>query len=345
VLVLLRPVVRGRGSGADRILLAVLGVVGIATWSMSGHPSATSVPTVTVTADMIHLASMSIWLGGLAMLAVFLLPRGNATELGAIVPVWSRWATYAIAALVLTGVAQALVEVGSIDALVDTTYGLMVVAKVALVGVVLAVAAWSRRLVASVAPELSEEHETEQDETEHDEDGHDEPEDTRAEDSELADDDAAAQAGAVRLLRRTVVIEAAIAVVIVGLTSVLVQVTPARTSAEPGTEYSTVQSAVLNDPRFVLTVDLTPATVGVNQVHLYASTSDGLPQTVVEWTVRASNEEAGIESIEAVVVRITDDHATGQIGLPAAGNWRLTFTLRLDETTNGTVSTTFLVRP
>ena len=34
-LVLVRPIVRGRGWGADRVLLAVLGTIGIATWSVS----------------------------------------------------------------------------------------------------------------------------------------------------------------------------------------------------------------------------------------------------------------------------------------------------------------------
>jgi len=50
------------------------------------------------------------------------LPRANGIELAAIVPVWSRWAAYAVSALVLTGIAQALVEVGAVSALVSTTY-------------------------------------------------------------------------------------------------------------------------------------------------------------------------------------------------------------------------------
>jgi copper transport protein len=147
-LVLVRPVAKGRGWGADRVLLAVLGTIGVATWSISGHPSASPVPMVTVVSDMLHISSMALWVGGLAMLILFLLPRANGVELGAIVPVWSRWATYAVSVLVLTGSAQALIEVGSVKALFSTTYGWMVVAKVALVGLVLGVASLSRRMVA-----------------------------------------------------------------------------------------------------------------------------------------------------------------------------------------------------
>ena len=305
-LVLVRPVVKGRGWGADRVLLAVLGTIGVATWSISGHPSASPVPMVTVVSDMLHIASMALWLGGLAMLIVFLLPRANAAELGAIVPVWSRWATYAVSVLVLTGSAQALIEVGSVDALFSTTYGWMVVAKVTLVALVVGVASLSRRMVVPIVD--------------------------RAEDSP-------------RKLRRFVMAEAAVAVVILGLTSVLVQVTPARSAvARPADPFATVQSAVMNHQRFTLVADLVPATVGINEVHLYATTPDGQPATIEEWTVKASLPSQGIEPIEASVLPITPDHASAQIGLPAAGVWTFTFELRTSAIDNGIVTTQFAVQ-
>jgi copper transport protein len=303
-LVLVRPIVQAKGWGADRVLLAVLGTIGVATWSVSGHPSASPVPTVTVVSDMIHIASMSVWLGGLVMLAVFLLPRANATELGAIVPVWSRWATYAVGALVLTGTAQALIEIGTPSALFSTTYGLLIVAKVAVVAVVLLVAALSHRMVGAVA-----------DEADH----------------------------SARRLRRIVIIEAAVAAAILGITSVLVQITPARTSAGAA-NYATVQTAVMQHSRFTLTVDLTPATVGANQVHMYAATPDGQPATILQWTVKASLLERGIEPIEATVLKISPEHATGQVVLPAAGTWKFTFELLITEDTNGIVTADFIVK-
>jgi copper transport protein len=304
-LLLLRPIVQGKGWGADRVLLAILGTIGIATWSISGHPSASPIPMVSVVSDMIHLASMSVWLGGLVMLAVFLLPRANAAELGAIVPVWSRWATYAVGALVLTGIAQALIEIGTLGALFTTTYGWVLVAKVAVVGLVLLIAAASHRMVDAVA--------------------------SRGE-------------GSAGRLRRIVIMEAAGAVIIVAITSVLVQLTPARTASDLSANFGTVQTAVMTNQRFVLTVDLTPATAGTNQVHMYATTPDGQPATILEWRVRASLPEQGIEDIEATVLKISPDHATAQIGLQVAGTWRFTFELLITQDTNGIVSTDFLVK-
>ena len=162
------------------------------------------------------------------MLIAFLLPRANGKELGAIVPVWSRWATYAVATLVLTGTAQALVEVGTLDGLFSTTYGWLVVAKVSLVVVVLAVASLSRRLVGPVADRSPT---------------------------------------APRALRRIVIVEAAIAAVILGVTSVLVQTTPARTAAAESTEPTVSRVR----PRTVHAARDCAGSVGGNDVHLDAT--------------------------------------------------------------------------
>ena len=67
---LLRPLLRGEGgeSKADLALLGVLGVAALATWPLTGHPTASPVAGVSVVVDAIHLAAMSVWLGGLVML-------------------------------------------------------------------------------------------------------------------------------------------------------------------------------------------------------------------------------------------------------------------------------------
>lgn len=305
-LFLLRPIVRGQGWGADRVLLAVLGVVGLSTWAVSGHPSASPVPMVTVLADIVHLGSMSLWLGGLVVLIAFLLPKGNAVELGAIVPVWSRWATYAVSALVLTGVAQGLVEVGSFSALFGTAYGRLILAKVGLVGCVLAVAWLSRSLVNPTA---------------------------------------AGAAGAPGRLRGVVIAEASIAAFVLGLTSVIVQVTPGRTATEAGQSVSTIQSVTLTSDLFTLQAEIDPGQVGTDLVHLYAFTPDGAPADIKQWTVKAGLPAKSIEPVEASLVPITPDHATGEISLPADGTWTFTFTLRTSEIDQRTVTADIPIRP
>jgi copper transport protein len=135
---------------------------------------------------------------------------------------------------------------------------------------------------------------------------------------------------------------------VLGVTSVLVQVTPARNaSADSGTGGGaavTIQSATLRDRLYVLTVDVQPATVGVNDIHLYASTPDGQPSTIKEWQVRASLPDQGIEPIDASILAVTSYHAIGTIGLPSPGRWKFTFTLRTTEIDQSTVTTEFTVQ-
>lgn len=144
---LLRPVLAGKGTKTEHILLAVLGTIGVGTWALAGHPGASDVAPLTTVADVAHLASVGIWLGGLVMLAAFLLRRANVRELSAILPVWSNWAMLAVTVLVLSGTAQALIEIGTVHALLHTTYGQLVIAKVVLLAVILAFAQGARLVV------------------------------------------------------------------------------------------------------------------------------------------------------------------------------------------------------
>jgi hypothetical protein len=182
-------------------------------------------------------------------------------------------------------------------------------------------------------------------------DGHEAGDDDDAGDNDDAGDEEAGDSGApareraaVRGLRRLIVAEAAVAAVILGVTSVLVQTTPAR-SAVAQANTPAVQSATMKDKLYTLTVDVQPATVGLNEIHLYASAPDGQAIDIKEWKVRASLPDQGIEPIDANVLPVTPNHAIGQIGIPRAGSWTFTFTLRTTEIDQSTVTTRVVVQP
>ncbi|MEV6924162.1 copper resistance protein CopC [Dactylosporangium sp. NPDC051485] len=342
---LLRPLIAGRAGKIDQTLLVILGVVGLATWPIAGHPSASPVPTLTVVADAAHIAAMSIWLGGLVMLFGFLLRRANTRELTAIVPVWSGWALFAITVLVLAGTAQALVEIGTIDALTGTLYGQIVIAKVALLAVVVAVAAYSRRLTSRrftpspVAAGVGEIPAVSDVEDPSEADAEDEADEAVEEPEEPAERPAPlAEAGDRKKLRTAVLVEVAIAVVVLALTSVLVQTSPARSAADAtpaGPFTSTVSTSLLK-----LQVDISPGKVGPNSIHLYATKADGsgLPQTVVEWKATAALPSKGIEPLTVPLLAVSDDHSIGQVSLVTAGTWEFKFTARVDDLNQTTVT-------
>jgi copper transport protein len=106
-----------------------------------------------------------------------------------------------------------------------------------------------------------------------------------------------------------------------------------------------VQSATMKDKLYTLTVDVQPARVGFNEVHLYASTPNGQSIDIKEWKVRASLPDQGIEPIDANVLPLTPNHAIGQIGIPRAGSWTFTFTLRTTEIDQSTVTARLVVQP
>ncbi|MEU8237601.1 copper resistance protein CopC [Actinoplanes missouriensis] len=307
---LLRPLLggpRGGGGGESKLDLALLGVLGVAalaTWPLTGHPTASPVAGVSVVIDAIHLAAMAVWLGGLVMLFGFLLPRANGRELGAILPIWSRWAAAAVGALIFAGVVQALMEVASLDGLINSTYGRLILAKIGLAAIVIGVAAYSRKLVRDRSAEE-----------------------------------------APGPLRRIVSIELAITAVVLAITAALVQISPPRTAeaAETGAASTTV-TQTLTAEKMSLQVDIFPAAVGNNSIHLYAYTPDNKPLPVVEWKATAALADKGIEPIEIPLLRITDFHAIGDIALPAAGEWTFKFTARTSDIDQSTMTMTATIK-
>jgi copper transport protein len=297
---LLVPLLRGAIGTVERALLAAFGVIAVGTWPLSGHPAGSPVPAVSVVVDSVHLTSMAIWLGGLVMLVGFLLRQADERELGAILPVWSRWAALAVASLLLAGLTQALIEVGTPSALVGTSYGRLLMIKVALFAAVVVVAAYSRRLVGRRLAE-----------------------------------------GRPGRLRRLVVVELGITAVVLALTTVLVQTTPARTAeANEAGAVDLPFTATATSTLYSLQVEVDPADVGRNDVHLYAYTPDGKPRPVVEWRATAALPAAGVEPIDIPLLKLTDNHATGQFSVPSAGEWQLRFTLRTSEIDQASVTVT-----
>ena len=116
----------------------------------------------------------------------------------------------------------------------------------------------------------------------------------------------------------------------------------AAVAAESATTSTTVSQTLRNDT-MSLQVDVFPATVGNNSIHLYAYTPDNKPLPVVEWTATAALPADGIEPIEIPLLRITDFHAIGDIALPQSGDWAFRFTVRTSDIDRATFSMTATV--
>lgn len=289
---LLRPLVAGRATRSDLLLAGALGVVGLGTWPMSGHAVSAPLPAVAVASGTVHLAAAALWAGGLLMLAMFVLPRADARERGAILPVWSGWAAGSVGLVVLAGAVRALLETGSVEAALTTGYGRLLLVKLGLVAAALAVATGARRLVRHRL--------------------------------------AVARAGTLRAV--VAVEAGLLAVVLGLSAGLVQTTPARTEAAGPLPSVAAdYLSTTVDSELYSLEVIVDPAAVGTNTVHLIAYTHDGDPLPVVEWDASASLPEAGVEGLEIPLERVSDNHAVGDVTLPVGGEWRFRFAARISE--------------
>lgn len=139
----------GRDRPARPLVLAVTAAVVVlwGTWPTTGHAVDGRYAPLAVAADLIHLAAMTLWLGGLALVAAVLSRPAHLGELAAVLTRFSRLAFTAVVALVVTGTCQAWRETGSTAHLLDTPFGRLLLLKSAGVAGIVALGGMSRRWV------------------------------------------------------------------------------------------------------------------------------------------------------------------------------------------------------
>jgi copper transport protein len=127
--------------GRRVLATAALAGAGVAL-AASGHASAAGPFWLTRTAVFVHAVAVAYWIGALVPLLALLRER-NAPVRG-ILQAWSAGAAISVAALALTGGALAFVQVPTLAGLVETGYGRILLAKLAVVAVLLALAGANR---------------------------------------------------------------------------------------------------------------------------------------------------------------------------------------------------------
>lgn len=315
----------------------VLAVVGgtvslglLVSTSAIGHSGAGDLVGFALSADVLHLAAASAWIGGLALLAVVLLRRPPAT-LGRVLPRWSRYAESSVFVLVVTGSFAAWREVRELDAVPSTTYGRLLLVKVSMVIVILVLGAMGRSTIyrhhhnRAVEPEPIE--------------GSAPETRSRRPPGVLLEKQAVAAPAVVvsarplaPLLRRTVLVEAALAVVVLAVTAVLVSTTPARESYFP---VSSQDAQVTSDLQ--MQVDVEPARAGLNDMSVSYQEKGGAAVDVVRVTA-SWRVEGGNTIVPVTLLRTAVGHySLPRVQLPDVGTWRLavdTQTSDIDSKTN-----------
>ncbi|MDQ4113770.1 MAG: copper resistance protein CopC [Actinomycetota bacterium] len=283
-------------------LAAAAGLVAICSPALVGHSRAV-VPAWLVTAtDVIHLVAGALWLGGLVGLALTLpLITRRGTVAAEIVTRFSTLAAASLAALAISGVLMGWRILGSWDNLLNSTYGTLLMTKVALVVAVAVMAAGNRLLVLPRVRQAA---------------GHDDT----------------VEAGS--MLRRAVLMEAGVLVVVLGVTGFLVDQPPQAGAGSTGTGSATVaqtntQAAELGDDHRVYAT-LTPAGPGPNVLRLQIQDATGEPvEAAALPTAKLRSGDVDLGSLALKTVGAGTWEA--DVVLPKGGVWEATVGLRLGE--------------
>jgi putative copper export protein len=132
------------------IVLFCLDTIIAFTESASGHAADKGDFSVAEIMDWLHLQGALVWAGGIFVLSFVILPHGSDMSnqafhtLARRVARFSGIAGIAVFSVVLTALYNALVYVGSVQALVRTSYGLTIATKTALLFLLLLLAAYNR---------------------------------------------------------------------------------------------------------------------------------------------------------------------------------------------------------
>jgi copper transport protein len=139
VVAVVAAVARSRRLALVALGLAAVGALAPAWW---GHAGTSPAPGVAVASDWAHVLAATAWVGGLGALAGVVLSRAAepATPAGR----FSRLAGWALVVVGATGVINALVRISSMDELVGTTWGQLVIVK-ALLFAGIALLGWRNR--------------------------------------------------------------------------------------------------------------------------------------------------------------------------------------------------------
>jgi copper resistance protein D len=144
---------------APRALVVVLWLVSVVlltSLAWISHAAAATVHPFGVLGDMLHLCAAGFWIGGLVPLIIFLAHVRGSFSLGeTVVRVVRRFSTLSlccVSVLVLSGISNSWLLVGSIYALFTTPYGQLLLFKLALFAILVGFGARNRFLVKAKLP-------------------------------------------------------------------------------------------------------------------------------------------------------------------------------------------------
>ncbi|MFG2554507.1 copper resistance protein CopC [Streptomyces sp. NPDC048581] len=333
------------------------------TWAAGEHASAGIQVPAAMTSSALHLLATAVWLGGLTALLVTLY-RAHLTP--AAVTRFSRLAFASVTVLVVTGVYQSWRGLGSWDALTGTTYGRLLLLKLAAVALLLGAAAVSRRWTARLATgdaeagaEVEVEAEVEavvREKVPESVGGPPLPEspgEAPEPSAPAVGDEGTRHDPHRRALRRSVLAEVAVGAAVLAVTTILTSTLPGRAQAEAAAQAPAVIGASVTTVPFdvgtpgghgKVQITLDPGRVGDNSIEALVYGPDGGVSVVPELRVSFTLPAKDIGLLDAELTDKGGYWANSFLNLPIAGKWEMKVTVRTSEVDQVSETRTVVVR-
>jgi copper transport protein len=327
-----------------RVAAGVLAAGVVLTVGLAGHADVGSFVPFALISDWLHLSAMSLWVGGLVVLAVAALAQCDLDELDTIVPRFSQVALTCVCALIVTGAYQTWRQVGGLEAFRRTDFGQLLTIKLAIFAVLLIVATRSRAItqylfrppipdrdlvpvVSGGADDYTLERPSRPDDPDDDPD-------------EIFDDDYER-----RTLRRMIGFEVVLAVAILAVSALLVNAQPGRTALKTLAFSGGSTGVTLKSDKIWVDLTFAPGTVGANDIHINTLLPSGALITPLDLKLTLDQPSKGIAPLDIPVISAGPGHyiATG-VTIPLTGRWRVTARALLTPIDEATVVGTVDIR-
>jgi copper transport protein len=263
-------------------------LVALAAPSLVGHSRSFTPTPLLVAADVLHVTAGAVWLGGLLGLVLTMRALSGRELLAA--QTLSRFSTLAggvVLAVAASGGFLAWRILGSWAGLVETPYGWLLLAKIAIALTVAGIGGWNRWRVLPVVREAA---------------GFDDRERAAA------------------VVTRTVRVEAALLVVLLGVTGVLVNESPRPAPATVEAGATGVGASTLGDLEVLAVLD--PRRTGSNTLLVQVQDAAGEPYDPPSAPVVELRTE-GLDIGKVTLRPVGAGTYRGEVVLPRAGEWEV----------------------
>lgn len=147
-------------------------------------------------------------------------------------------------------------------------------------------------------------------------------------------------------LRRSVLAEAAVAVVLLAVTTLLTSTEPGRTEEEAAGAGTAATAPAAGGPvnlsmpfdtggrngKGTVRIDVDPGRTGSNELHVWIDGSDGKPMDVPELKLALTLESKDIGPLPVVPDRLAEGHwSASGVQIPMAGDWKIDVTVRTSD--------------